>query len=329
MLFRQFSSLWGENFAQVDLILEKDEVVIGEFCPGYLVIEGASTELEFQKVVIDYQISLYLDEMEKSNVLERIEFSNAFTVKPSSKQVFPFTIRPSFRSLVSSDEVYHYFVVHITVAGEEDTSERIRINLLPYRKMQRLFSALQELGFHENVQSRYFDGYLQEFRFDATQYLHDEIAELRLLISEEGQQMRLLLETEQYNYLEDKEVKREVLIEQKVSESPVQLKNRLRSILQEMVSHPYAFSRDRYFYYNYHHRKMAQAPGTIGSMLAGKVDVEDWLLRKREREGRKRMQKESQVAIKTKSRFINVAEQEYKELYRDVFVDDFFDEDDD
>ncbi|SHE53016.1 Sporulation-control protein spo0M [Seinonella peptonophila] len=329
MLFRQLSAKWGSEFAQIDLVLEKDEIMMGESFTGYLIIEGGMIEYEFEQIDIDYQVSLYLDEQEVICPIERMEIHQPFIIQPATKKIFPFSFKPTSNSILSWESVIHYLVVHLKVSGKQDSSERVLIKLHPHYHLRSFITALEGLGFEERSNSRRFDGYLQEFRFQPNRLFTDVIKEIRMVIVSDDKGLRILLESVLYNYLMEKEVKREILIDKDKLESMSQLKELIRESLQEMIAHPYAFSRDKYFYYQYHHKRLSQKVGAIGAWLKGKVSIDDWLAQERAKEEKTNIPKIESGDIEVEKIYATMKDEEYDELFRDVFLDDFFEEDDD
>lgn len=323
MLFRQLLAKWGNSFAKFDFVLDQEQVRAGEVCSGFLLIEGGNVEWEFQEISIDYALSLYLDEEELSQSIELTLLPQPLVIQPGTKNIFPFQVKIAPNALLSSEKIVHYFVIRVSVSGLEDHSERFQFQVNPSRDVGHLLSQLGQIGFQEKRFSRYFDGYLQEFRFSVPMPWSRELHELRLYIVEEDTQFRLLLETDRFDYLPDKEIKREWIISHRDLADQRRFQYLIHQFLREMTVHPYAFSRDRYFYYQYHHPRLAKEPGAVGAQLAGKVSVDQWLARQRKKEEARRAQTQSQEVHLTK------AEPTDDEVFRDIFADDMFDADDD
>jgi sporulation-control protein spo0M len=323
LLFRQLLAKWGDSFAQFDFVLDQEQVHVGEVCSGFLFIEGGNVEWEFQAITIEYALSLYLDQQEVYQPIELTQLPQPLIIQPGTKNIFPFRVKIAPNALLSSEKVVHYFVIHVSVSGMEDHSERFQFQVNPSHDVGHLFSHLQQIGFQENRLSRYFDGYLQEFRFSVPKPWSRELEELRLYIVEEGSQLRLLMEAELFDYLPDKEVKCEWTLSHRDLADKQRFQHLIHQFLQEMIAHPYAFSRERYFYYQYHHPRLAEEPGAIGAQLAGKVSVDQWLAQQRKKEEEQRAKTQAQEVHLTKAEPVD------EDVFRDIFANDVFDEDDD
>lgn len=324
LLFRQLLAKWGDSFAQFDFVLDQEQVQAGEVCSGFLLIEGGNVEWEFQKITIDYALSLYLDQQELCQSIELTQLPQPLLIQPGTKNIFPFQVKIAPNSLLSSEKVVHYFVIHVSVSGIEDQSERFQFQVNPSSKVGQFLMRLQQIGFQEKKFSRYFDGYLQEFRFSVPQPWSRDLHELRFCIVEEDTQLRLLLETDLFDYLPDKEVKREWIISDRNLADKRKFQYLINQFLYEMTVHPYAFSRDRYFYYQYHHPRLAKEPGAVGSQIAGKVSVDHWLAQQRKKEEKRRTKTQQSQEI-----HLTKAEPVDEDVFRDIFANDIFDEDDD
>ncbi|MBA4494001.1 sporulation protein [Paenactinomyces guangxiensis] len=269
-MFKKFMAQLGKGAAQVDLVLDKEEYTLGEQVNGELLIQGGTVEQDINKIDIDLFMSAHVGEQEHSVLIHRFEFHDSFKIQPSERKTLPFSYQLPKNLLLSGYSVSYYFITHLDIAAGVDSTDRDPIIVIPPGRFQNVLTALGQLGFREKYGSRSFDGHLQEFEFTPTSFLKDEVKEVEFVAALEDEGIHLLLEVDLASPAGEKEVKREVWLENQLLDDPDQLLAHIRQILTEAVQNPGICFYDKKRFYH----KMSGLTGAIGAFAAGLIAAE-------------------------------------------------------
>jgi sporulation-control protein len=270
-MFKKFLAKLGKGAAQVNLVLDKQEYKPGEEIRGELIIQGGTVEQEINKIDIDLLMSVRSGDHEQTALVRRISFTERFTIGPSETKTLPFQYELPKNLLLSGYSVSYAFVTHLDIAGGVDSTDRDPIHVKPPERLQNILNAFQSLGFHEKYGSRKFNGHLQEFELQPTTWFKNEIEEVEFVAAVEEEGISMLLETDLRTFSGEKEIRRELWLENSLLDDPEQLAVYLREVIGEMVHEPGRFhSYDK----KHFHHKVSGLPGAIGAFAIGLIAAE-------------------------------------------------------
>ncbi|MBA4493928.1 sporulation protein [Paenactinomyces guangxiensis] len=270
MVFKKFMAKLGKGAAQVDLVLDNQEYMLGEQVNGELIIQGGTIEQDINKIDVDFLMNVRVGEHEHTALIHRFQFHDSFKIQPSERKTFPFSYDLPQNLLLSGYSVSYYFITHLDIAGGVDSTDRDHIHVTPPQRFQNILTALGQLGFREKYGSRSFDGHMQEFEFTPTSFLKDEVQEVEFVAAIEEEGIRLLLEVDLYSFTGEKEVKREVWLENQILDDPDQLVAYLQQILADTVQNPSVYYYDKKHFYH----KISGLSGAIGAFAVGLIAAE-------------------------------------------------------
>lgn len=268
-MFKRVLAKLGVGSAQVNLVLDKDEYRLGDTVEGQLLVEGGNVEQYIRKIDVDLVLEVQVKERLFSHTVERASFHDSFYVAPSEKKVLPFTFTLPHNLLISGNSVRYQFVTRLDIADGLDHSDRDPLRVLPPERLDNVLKALGRLGFREKHDSRSFDGYVQEFEFFPTDFMRERIEELEFVAAFEENGIRMLLEVDLRTLFGgEKELKREVLLENTLLEDEAALAMHFQELIGEMVENPGRFSGFRSGHVH-PHEAFSQYGGAIGGLAAG------------------------------------------------------------
>ena len=269
-MFKRVLAKLGVGSATVNLLLNRDEYTLGDTVEGQILVEGGTVEQHINKIDVDLVMSVRAKERVFSHPVETASFHTPFRVAPSEKKVLPFTFALPNNLPVSGNAVRYDFVTRLDIADGVDHSDRDPVRILPPERLNRVLRALGRLGFREKHDSRSFDGYVQEFEFFPTDFMRERIEELEFVAALEEDGIRLLLEVDLRTLFgREKELKREVLLENSLLEDESALAGHLRGLIGEMVENPERFSGFRFGHRAHPHQTFSKYGGAIGGLAAG------------------------------------------------------------
>ncbi|MFC7440344.1 sporulation protein [Laceyella putida] len=270
MVFKKFMAKLGKGSAQVDLVLDKQEYKLGEQINGELFIQGGTIEQDINKIDIDFLMSVRIGEHEQTILINRFPFHEPFKIKPSERKSYSFSYELPQNLLLSGYSVSYYFITHLDIAAGVDSTDRDPIDVLPPDRFQNILKAFDKLGFCEKYGSRSFDGHMQEFELTPTSLLKDDVKEVEFVAAMEKAGIHLLLEVDLRTFSGEKEVKREVWLDNELLNNESELVNHLQHILFEMVNEPGFYHYDKAKF----HHKVSRLPGAIGAFAIGLIAME-------------------------------------------------------
>ncbi len=271
-MFKKFMAKLGMGGAKVDLVLDQSDFTLGDEVRGQLVIQGGNVEQKVNQIDIQLYLSIYKDGQEYTKMIESIPIIGAFTIEANERKVLPFTYVLPNNLLLSTSQISYYFVTHLDIAGAVDHKDRDYIAIHPTRELQNILDAFGQLGFIEKHDSREFNGYVQEFELAPTSLFRGTVEEVEFVVGLESNGIRLFLEVDLYSFTGEKEIFREVWLDQSMLQDVDQLRNYFEQILNEIVQDPRS-----YFYlqpYGGKAKYAALAAGALGGIAVGLIAAE-------------------------------------------------------
>ncbi|TCS96803.1 sporulation protein [Hazenella coriacea] len=279
-MFKNIMASLGHGGAKVDLVLEKTEYQLGEMVEGKLVIQGGKVEQQINKIDVNFVASFYVKEHPYTQVVQSFPFHASFQIQPSEVREFPFSYLLPTNLLLSSHTVSYYFDTNLDIASAVDHKDKDYISIVPEARLQNVIFALEQLGFREQHDSRSFNGTVQEFEFTPTSFLSGQAEEIEFVAMIEPEGIRLLLEVDMYTFIGEKEIKREIWLDNGLLSDPSSLAYYLQQQIEEMVHNPHSFQgyHGGYFYPQAGHSSSGGGSGVgtaavaaIGGFAAGVV----------------------------------------------------------
>ncbi|WP_301238707.1 sporulation protein [Polycladomyces subterraneus] len=226
----------GHGSARVDLVLEKDCYALGDEVRGRLIIHGGEVEQKINGIHVDLVLHLWAHQRQHTRRVTRIPFPTSFVIGAREVKEYPFTFRLPYNLPLSGHGVSYVFHTTLDIAQGADSLDSDPIQVVPPARLARLLQAFAELGFREKHGSRSFNGYVQEFEFFPTAFLHDRVKEVEFTAAIDDHGIRLWLEMECHSYGHEREIRREWYVTNEVLDQPTLLTEQLRHTLEEMAA---------------------------------------------------------------------------------------------
>lgn len=261
MMFKTLLAKMGKGGAQIDLILDKDQVHLGDRVKGKLLIRGGIIDQEIDKVVIDLMIHIRIDQQVYSHSVAKFPFHSPCSVHPSEEITFPFSYQLPSNLLVSGYTVSYQFVTRLDIAAGAKYTNTDPIIITPPHSFQPLLNALEQLGFHEKYGSRTYDGRMQAFEFNPTTFLKKKVRELEMVVAIGNETVCLFVQLTSLSASPGFTSCREIKLKREWLYQPKRLKNSLQTSLWEMVQYPEHYQQSKKSFY----KKYTSLPGAIGA----------------------------------------------------------------
>jgi sporulation-control protein len=285
-MLKKLLSKLGVGSAKVNLVLHHPHVRLGEKIEGEFFIEGGTVEQHIHKLDVELHLIVRTDGHEHRRTVAVIPVSPSFTIKPGERKVLPFSYVLPIHLPVTRHGVYYTFVTRLDIAQGVDALDRDAIHVLPPLPLEKVFHALDKLGFREKSTSGKVTPYGQEFEFFPTEAFRETVQEVELLAFLEENGIRLHMEVDVFSGLfgfSERELKREIFFTYDEINDVEGLTQKLYMLLQEMVQQPQLYVGAPYVphhsgYYSPHHPNYHPHPshhhghgmmGAIGGFAAG------------------------------------------------------------
>ncbi|ANB56885.1 spoOM family protein [Anoxybacillus sp. B7M1] len=288
-MFKKLLSKLGVGSAKVNLILQQPHVRLGEKIEGEFIIEGGTVEQHIRKLDVELHLIVRHNGQEYRRAVAVIPVAPSFTVHAGERKVWPFSYIVPLHLPITRYSVDYIFVTRLDIADGVDAMDKDAVRILPPAPLEKLFAALDKLGFREKADSGKITTYGQEFAFFPVGEFRGIIQEVECFVFFEEQGLRLQLEVDvlsgSYGYGEI-ELKRDIFFTYDEMNEEEAVMQKLRLLLQEMVQqprvHPSVHSAPFYPQaapYSSHsarhsHGMMGAIGGFAAGMLAGMVAEE-------------------------------------------------------
>ncbi|PZE19624.1 sporulation protein [Paenibacillus xerothermodurans] len=270
-MFKKMFAKLGVGAAKIDFVLDQPEVALGDSLSGEFRITGGSVQQKINRVDVDLVLQLNLKGTAISKVIASIPVSSSFTTQEGENKVIPFTYAVPNDILISSSGISYHLASRLDIAEGVDTSDNDYVQILPPRKFQTIFKAMDAMGFREKPDSGNFNGYSQEFEFFPTGMFRNEVREVEFVAAIEPEGIRLLLEVDlPPSAFGKRELKQEVFFHNAELDSVEQTVNKMQTAIQDMMSNPHAYvSSHKYASYGHGSRHGGGLAGAVGGLAAG------------------------------------------------------------
>lgn len=270
MLLKKMLAKLGKGAANVRIALDQHQCRIGETLSGQILVTGGTVAQSIRKIDVELKLHMVVKDHPYTQSIHQIVFDEPFQLEPSQEKTFPFSFEVPKHVLLSSSHIQYKIGAQLDIESGIDSTDYQQIEILPSVQLENLFAALERLGFTETHGSRSYDGYLQEFEWAPTDLFYGQIEEIEfnVVLVEEG--MHLLLEVDVYQFLGEKEVKRELFLDHSMLEDVEGLANYLQQVIDEVIQQPAMYHADKSAF----RAKYLASSGALGAVAVGLVAKE-------------------------------------------------------
>jgi sporulation-control protein len=270
MLLKKMLAKLGKGAATIQIALDQNQCRIGETVTGELLVTGGVITQSIRKIDVVLKLDMVVKDHPYTQSVHQIIFDEPFQLEPEEEKNFPFSFEVPKHVLLSSSHIGYQLIAELDIESGIDSVDRQPIEILPSVPLQNLFAALEKLGFKETHGSRSYDGYLQEFEWAPTDLFYGQIEEIEFNVTLEEEGMHLLLEVDVYQFLGEKEVKRELFLDHSMLEDVDGLANYLQQVIEEVIQQPAMYHADKQAF----RAKYLASSGALGAVAVGLVAKE-------------------------------------------------------
>ncbi|SEM92644.1 sporulation protein [Lihuaxuella thermophila] len=184
-MFKSLLASLGVGAAKIDLILDRDVVVMGEEVTGKIVLKGGEVEQLIEGLSVEFRLaSSYKKGDHHVHVNEKIAtipiLTETYTVPPHQVTEYPFSfICPNYLP-VSSVNTRYYFQTNLEISNALDAKDRDFVEVHPSGLQKNFLDGFKALGFVHRGEgytgSR--DQGIQIIQFHPTTWLKGEYDEI-------------------------------------------------------------------------------------------------------------------------------------------------------
>ncbi|MCZ0755842.1 sporulation protein [Anoxybacillus sp. J5B_2022] len=293
-MFKKLLSKLGIGSAKINLVLHHPHVRVGEKIEGEFFIEGGMTEQHIRKLDVELRLIVHANGQQHRQTVAVIPVAPSFTIQPGERKVWPFSYTLPLHLPITRYGVEYVFVTRLDIADGVDAFDQDAIRILPPVPLEKIFYALDKLGFREKPTSGKITAHGQEFAFFPTESFRGVIEEIECFAFFEEHGIRLQLEVDVLNGIlgfGERELKRDVFFSYDEVNDVEGLAQKWHMLLQEMVQQPQMYAHSSYishqphvphdpgYYHTYPsrhhgHGMMGAIGGFAAGMLAGMVAEE-------------------------------------------------------
>lgn len=264
-LFKNLLVKMGKGGTTANLKLDRSEYLPGETVRGELKVDGGLVTQQINEIEVELLLVIRANEKPFRHTLHKSPIGEPFSLPPDTWRTFPFSCRLPEDLPVSGKTVTYSLVTRLDIEGGMDHTNQNYIRIQPPPRLQPVLRAFSQLGFREKYGSRTFNGYTQEFMLFPTRLLQSQVKEIRFAATMEEKGVRLLLEVDAISSAAEKEILRELYLENQLLDQEETLKKHLADRLTETVEHPTDWQQTRPS--RHKHQSLSRA-GLVGGFAA-------------------------------------------------------------
>ncbi len=264
----------GIGGARVDLILDRAQYSIGEKLTGTLIVQGGTVEQTIDGITIDMMMDLRIKDKAFTKSVYTFPVTESFIIYEEERKEFPISFDLPHDLMISSRTVSYYFQTNLKIVQAADHQDHDRVIIAPTEALEKVFMALQELGFKETYDSRSFDGIAQKFEFSPTNAngFNGQIKKVMFIVAVEEKGIQLLLEVVPYQYMPKHTVLRQELsLTPSILTEKRDIKSGLSQVMNEMIDHSTAYTHRAFRMNEIKTKNNYPLKGAIGGMVAGLI----------------------------------------------------------
>lgn len=195
-MFRKIMASLGVGAAKVNLVLDSEQVRIGERITGRMILEGGNVDQSINRLDVDVIMKVSIRGKELTRAVDTIQVARDFPIKARETRELSFDYLIPFHYPISKGTVTYALQTKMDIAQAVDTGDNDILTILPSRDMQLVFDALQGLGFREKIGSGKVDKYGQRFAFYPSTNFAEQLREMDMKFFAEGGNLKLYMELE-------------------------------------------------------------------------------------------------------------------------------------
>ncbi len=204
-VFKKILASVGFGAAKVDTRLYKDSVCPGETLDGEVYVKGGDVSQEIDEIYL-YVATRYKRESNDTTYEEECKLlkhraSGAFTVQPKEERVIPFSLTIPYQTPLTFFRTNVYIRTGLDIARAMNPRDWDNIQVQPHPLMQKVFEAVENLGFHlYQVDCEYnphlgnLYPFVQDFEFHPTGKYRGRLDELEVIFSWQSNELEVLLQ---------------------------------------------------------------------------------------------------------------------------------------
>lgn len=207
-LFRKILSSVGVGGAEVNTLLSKSTVRIGEEIQGTVNIIGGSVEQNINRVEVELKTE-YIKEVDDRKerhtaTLEKLIVGRDILVNPNEKKQIPFTLRVPDHTPISMNQRNVWVETELEIPLAIDPEDRDYVNIKPSHTMEVVLDAMiNVLGFRlreVECKAGYISGgqgsFLQEFEFVPQSAFRGALDELEITFLPDVEGINLFIQVD-------------------------------------------------------------------------------------------------------------------------------------
>jgi sporulation-control protein len=194
-MLKKLMAKFGVGAAVVDLRLDQPFFRLGETMTGSIHIEGGSVEQRISELSVLLMMKTYVNGQEVTRPVETIPVLKGFTVLPKPfAQDIPFTYQIPAGLAVSTPSLHYFLHTKLDVEMALDPTDLDTVQILPPKRIEKVFEALQRHDFRQKPDSGKLTPYGQEFAFFPGRPMGVPLNELEVIFFDTPEELRLLVE---------------------------------------------------------------------------------------------------------------------------------------
>jgi sporulation-control protein len=188
----------GCDSPEVNLKLDRNLLPAGEMLSGSFLFWREFMERTDTTIDVEFLMRAQLDDQVIEQVIGRFQTQGPNISGDSPIVEYSFAYQVPLWIPVSTHAIRYYVRPKFPFDEEtEDFVDTETIIIQPNQVQKRIMSALNELGFQENLDSRYWNGKVQEFDFTSSKDAKIGVQELTVLFHPEKEQVQVHLYADQ------------------------------------------------------------------------------------------------------------------------------------
>lgn len=234
-MFKKFMASIGKGAAKVDLRLFQQVYQAGQEAKGEVIVFGGEVEQKINRIDVRLYMETKHDEGTKSHHIAVIPVTGSFTIREKEQKTIPFSYQLPYTLPLSSNAVSFYFDTHLDIEAGVDKKDYDYITIQPASNIQNIFTAFDQLGFRQKHSSGKIDQYGQEFEFYPSPSFSHQIDEVEVRFAVENSNVRLWLEIDVKSGFREREMKRELYLEEHVLQNVQSIVSLLEQTIRETI----------------------------------------------------------------------------------------------
>lgn len=179
-MFKKILSSIGIGSAQVDLVLDRKSVTMGETINGQLFVKGGSVDQQIGCITVELRVrSQYQhdDDMRQvDQAVAYVELTEPFTVRANEKLDYDFSFEVPEQIPLSSATTHYYFNTNLGIDAGLDATDKDQITVYPSGLLGNLMEGFRLLGC--TIKGEGYTGHYQLFSFHTTSWMRGKLDEL-------------------------------------------------------------------------------------------------------------------------------------------------------